>query len=139
MGRLAPNFHLRRHLVFRKLVGQERLELVDPKRRASRLECNEGLGRLTAISIRDADGGDLGNGGVLVNRLFNVAGKHVEAAGQDHALLAVDQGDEAVLVEEANIASVEATRVVTMVPDRWTARRSTGQLSCPIPAPGQAR
>ena len=69
----CTDFHLGWHLVFRELVGQEGPKLVDPKRRMSRLECDEGLGRLPAIGIRDADDSDLSDAGVLVNRLFNVA------------------------------------------------------------------
>ena len=46
---------------------------------------------------------------MTVTRLFNIARKHVETSGQDHVLLAVDQRNEAVLVEEANVAGVKAT------------------------------
>src|SRR5580704_17549349 len=78
LGEARTNLHLGWHLVFRELVSQEHFQFVDPKRRVSWLESDEGLGRLATIGVRDADDGDLSNGGVLVNRLLNVAGKHVE-------------------------------------------------------------
>src|SRR4029077_16683057 len=45
---------------------------------------------------------------MFVDRLLDVARKYVEAAGEDHVLLAVDQGDETVLVEKTDVAGVEA-------------------------------
>src|SRR6516225_2589187 len=46
---------------------------------------------------------------MLIDRLLDVAWEHVKAAGKNHILLAVYQRDEAVLVEEADIAGVEST------------------------------
>src|SRR6516225_215320 len=46
---------------------------------------------------------------MLIDRLLDVAWEHVKAAGKNHILLAVYQRDEAVLIEEANIAGVEST------------------------------
>ena len=64
---------------------------------------------MAAVRVGNADDSNLSDSRVLIDRLLDIAREHVKATGQDHVLLAVYQSDEAVLVEEADIAGVEPT------------------------------
>ena len=65
---------------------------------------DEGLGRLAAIGVGDADHDHFLHRGMLVDRLLDHLRIDVEAAGDDHVLLAVDQIEIAVLVHVADVA-----------------------------------
>src|SRR5438445_659939 len=81
-----------------ELVLQKILQLFEAERRRAGFQLDEGLWRLPAIFITDADHADFFDGGVLVDRLLDDARIDVEAAAKQHVLGAVDNIDVAVLI-----------------------------------------
>src|SRR5712691_5249684 len=55
--------------------------------------------------------------GVPEQQHLDIGGIDVEAAGNDHVLLAVEQDDEAVLVDAAHVAGLEEQAAVLVVPE----------------------
>src|SRR6476660_5033799 len=82
LRQLGANVERMHHLVLAELVLQECLQLGERERRSAGLELDEGLRRLAAVLVVDADHGDLGDRGVLVDRVLEIARVHVEAAAQ---------------------------------------------------------
>src|ERR1700738_1664266 len=79
------------------------LEVFQRERRIAAQNDN-GLARLAAIGIGNADYDCLGDSRMGINRAFNVGGIDIVAAGDDHVLEAIDDEQIAVLVEIADIA-----------------------------------
>jgi hypothetical protein len=71
------------------------------------LEGDEGEDLLAQLRVGPADDGGLGDGGVLVQHLLDLARVDVVAAADDEVLLAVDDEQVAVLVGVAEVAGVE--------------------------------
>src|SRR5215216_349210 len=86
-----------------QLVGVDLLAL---------LEHDGGADLLAHLVVGDADDGGLGDRGVLVEDLFDLARVHVVAAADDHLLLAVDDEEVAVLVDLAHVAGAEPAILV---------------------------
>src|SRR6516225_6571530 len=78
----------------------------------------EGHRRLAPLLARNADHGDIDHVRVLEQQHLDVGGIDVEAAGNDHVLLAVEQDDEAVLVDPAHVARLEEQPAVLVVPEQ---------------------
>src|SRR5919112_588791 len=68
---------------------------------------DEGLDRLAAVLVGDADRDGLGHVGVLEEDLFDLARVDVVAGGHDHVLLPVDDVEVAALVHLRDVARVE--------------------------------
>ena len=82
------------------------------------LELDEGLRRLAAILVRDADHGHLLDGRMLVDRLLDAARIDVVARADDQVLDAVDDEDEAVLVHDADVAGAQVVADELRSPSR---------------------
>src|SRR5215475_1140416 len=87
-----------RHLVAADLVGEEILERVERQGRRAGPQLDEGLGGFAPVRIFNPDHQGFLDVRVLVNRLFNDLRIDVEAAGEDHVLLAVENEEIAVFV-----------------------------------------
>src|SRR4029450_10342374 len=70
------------------------------------LELDHGLHRLAPLLVRHADHRAVLHRGMAPQHLLDLAGEDVEAAGDDHVLLAIDDVDEAVLVDNADVAGM---------------------------------
>src|SRR5205814_1470140 len=95
-------------LVLAELAGEEGAEFIDGERRRARAQRDEGFGRLAAVIVGNADHDHLEHGRVGVDRLLDHLRIDVEAAGDDHVLLAVDQEKVAVVIAVADVAGQEA-------------------------------
>ncbi len=71
-------------------------------------QLDEGLGRLAAVIVGNADHDHFLHRGMGVDRLLDHLRIDVEAAGDDHVLLAVDQIEIAVGVHVADVAGQKA-------------------------------
>ena len=78
---------------------------------------HEGHRRLAPFLRRHADHGGFEHVGVLGQHRFDVAGIDVEAAGDDHVLLAVHQREKAVGVEPADVAGAHPAVALGIVPE----------------------
>ena len=106
LGQLVAELDDGRHLD----LGDARLQVLEEvvgRARHPGFQPHEGLGRLAALGILDADDGDLGDGRVLVDRLLDAARIHVEARGDDEVLDAVLDVEEPVLVHARHIARAQ--------------------------------
>ena len=74
---------------------------------ASGFERDDGLDLFAVALVGDADHRGLDDGFVLVEHFLDLARIDVEAAAQDHVLLAVDDPIAAVVVAVADVARVE--------------------------------
>ena len=72
-------------------------------------EHHEGLDRLAPFLVGHADHRDLGHRRVRAKRVLDLDRRDILAAGDDHILLAIGDGDVAVAVHRAAVASVEPT------------------------------
>src|SRR5262249_29159864 len=72
--------------------------------------------RFAPLLARNADDGDVDDVGMLEQQHLDVGGIDVEAARDDHVLLAVEQDDEPVLVDAAHVARLEEQPPVLVVP-----------------------
>src|SRR3954452_11241727 len=99
------------HDVLRALVaGQHRAGVLDDRlgrQLGAGLRYDRGRDRLDPARVRDAEDRDLGDTIELVDRLLDLAGGDVLAAGLDHVLLAVDDVELAGLVDVPEVAGVE--------------------------------
>ena len=68
---------------------------------------DEGLDRFAPVFVRDADGAGLEDLRMAEEDLVDLLGVDVVAAGDDHVLLAVHEGQMPVLVQEADVPRVE--------------------------------
>src|SRR5712691_6985484 len=71
------------------------------------LERDDRFHLLAKPLVGDTDDGRLGHGGMCVDDLLDLTRVDVEAASDDHLLLAIDDEEEAVLVDIAQVAGVE--------------------------------
>src|SRR6266700_3767021 len=94
--------------VLAELAGQMGAQLVQRERVSALAQLDEGLGCLAAVSVGNPDHDHLVHGGVGIDRLLDHLRIDVEAAGDDHVLLAVDQKEIAVTVHIADVAGQEA-------------------------------
>ena len=92
--------------IFESLPLQE-LQQLRRGRRLALFQLHEGLRRLAAIFVGNADHGHLGNGVVLVDRILDPPRIDFEARGVDHVLDAIDDEDEAVGVHVTDVAGAE--------------------------------
>ena len=84
--------------------------------RAAGLAHHVGHRRLAPLHRRHADHGHVGHGRMLAQHAFQVAGVDVEAAADDHVLAAVEQDQEAVGVEAADVAGADEALAAGVVP-----------------------
>ncbi len=98
----------RRNFVLAELAGEECLELVQRERIGAGAQLDKGLRRLAAVIVGNADHDHFLHRGMVIDRLLDHLRIDVEAAGDDHVLLAVDQIEIAVTVHVADIAGQEA-------------------------------
>ena len=91
-----------------ELAGEKGLEFFQRERLGAGAQFDEGLRRLAAIVVGDADHDHFLHRRMGVDRLLDHLRIDVEAAGDDHVLLAVDQIEIAVLVHVADIAGQKA-------------------------------
>ena len=84
----------------------------------ARTEHDEGLDLLDLIRVFDADDAGQKHLLIAVDDVFQLAGIDVVAGGDDHALHALREEDEAVLVHLAEIARVEPDAAVLMAAER---------------------
>ena len=75
-------------------------------RGAARPQHDDRVHLLAPHRVRDADDGDLRDGGVGRDRVLDLDGVHVLAAGDDHVVQPVDEVDVAVGVDVADVAGV---------------------------------
>src|SRR5436190_2294385 len=85
---LRPELDRRRALEVREMLSAEVHELLLRRCRV-RLRDDEGLDGLAPLLIGDTDDADLGDGGMLIDAIFDLDRRDVLAAGDDHVLLAV--------------------------------------------------
>ena len=83
-------------------VEQWRRQLLDAHRRPAR-DRHDGVHRLAPALVRDRDDGRLGDRRMAVQRLLHLGAVDVLAARHDHVLRAVDEEQEALLVEVAQV------------------------------------
>ena len=88
------------------------------RRRGARPAHAERQRRFAPLLARDADHRDVDHVGMPEQQHLDVGGIDVEAAGNDHVLLAVEQDDEAVLVDAAHVARLEEQAAVLVVPEQ---------------------
>ena len=67
---------------------------------------HEGGDHLAPLGVGQAEHGDLGDGGMRVQRVLDFAGVDVEAAADHHVLVAAHDVEEAFVVEAAEVAAV---------------------------------
>src|SRR5581483_2813362 len=108
LGQGVPQLPLRRDLELRQAGGGVRAEVLDGHV-AARDE--EGLHLLAEDGVPDADDGDVGDPGVLAQRLLDQDRRDVLAAASDHVALAVDEVQPAVLVDPAEVAGQKPVAV----------------------------
>src|SRR5262245_19134607 len=97
---------LLRHLVGRKLAPAVRDEIGFGERRARRLG-HEQPHRLAGLLVGPADAGAFGHPGAAGGDRLDLIGKNVEARDDDHVLLAIDDLEETLGVEHADVAGAE--------------------------------
>ena len=112
------------------------------------LQADDGLDRLAAIRVGDADDGRLAHGRMLIEHLLDLARPDLEARRDDHVLRAVDEIEPALLVHEADVAGLQARRPSATSPSprasansraRSAARRSRTRRSRAAPLRGPRR
>jgi hypothetical protein len=106
-GEFVAEFQRRGQFVTSKAVLQKRDELFQRERLGARLERDEGLGGLSAVFVRNAEHDAFAHGRVFVDRLFDHLRIDIEAAGNDHVLLAVDDVEVPVWRHVSDIAGEE--------------------------------
>src|SRR5215203_3520341 len=104
--------------VFGQLLGRGR---------GSCFEDDAGFDRLAAVGVGDADDGGLHHGRVLVEHALDLRRVDVEAAHDNHVLLALDDVGVAVLIHARHVARVEPRAPVGVRPQR------DGRLVGPVP------
>src|SRR5262245_11957990 len=97
---------LLRHLVGRKLAPAVRDDIGFGERRARRLG-HEQPHRLAGLLVRPADAGAFGHPGATGGDRLHLVGKNVEARNDDHVLLAIDDLEETLGIEHADVAGAE--------------------------------
>jgi hypothetical protein len=105
-GQLVDELDHARVLVGRHALAAEGDQLVGVGALAG-AQADEGLDRLAAIGVGDADDGGLAHGRMAVEDVLDLARPHLEAGGVDLVLLAVDHVEPAVGVHEADVARVQ--------------------------------
>src|SRR3954469_6975405 len=105
---IVDEFDLRRQFVPAELAGKLRAQLVERERLCAGPELDEGLCGLAAIRVGNAEHDHLVHAWYGVDRLLDHLRIDVEAAGDDHVLLAVDQEEIAVAIDIADVAGEEA-------------------------------
>jgi hypothetical protein len=96
-----------RILVGRHALAGERSNLVG-RHVLPRLQADDGLDRLAAIRVGNPNDGRFADGRVLIEHFFNLARPDLEPRSDEHVLLAVDEIEPAVLVQEDDVAGPEA-------------------------------
>src|SRR3979411_1716982 len=95
------------NLMLAELAGEECPELVQREWHGAVAQFDKGLRRLAAVLVRYADHDHFLHRGVFIDRLLDHLRIDVEAAGDDHVLLAIDQKEIAVPVHVADVAGQE--------------------------------
>src|SRR4051794_14197665 len=106
LGQLVEEPHAARVLVRRDALLDEIAHVVLARVLAV-LEHDRGADLLPHLLVGHSDHGGLGDGGVLVEDLLDLARVDVVAPADDHVLLAVDDEEVAVLVDLGHISRVE--------------------------------
>src|SRR5829696_1008753 len=83
--------------------------------RPTHAECH---GRFAPLLARDADHRHVDHVGMPQQQHLYVGGIDVEAAGNDHVLLAVEQDDETVLVDATHVTRLEEQAALGVVPEQ---------------------
>ena len=91
-----------------EFAGKKTFQLLQRERLGAGAQFDKCFRRLAPVIVDDADHDHLLHGGVFVDRLLDHLRIDVEAAGDDHVLLAVDQIEIAVAIHVADIAGQEA-------------------------------
>ncbi len=101
-------FERGRDLVLAELAGEKRFKLIQREGVGAGAQFDESFRRLAAVFVGNSDHDHFLHAGVLVDRLLDHLRIDVEAAGDDHVLLAVDQIEIAVRIHVADIAGQKA-------------------------------
>ena len=103
----SPNSTASGHLKCAMRSRQKRDDLLARWPSAPGLSVTNAFGPLAPLLVGDGDDGALQHGGVAGDRLLDLDGRDVLAAGDDDVLLAVAQLDVAVGCQHAEVAGVE--------------------------------
>lgn len=105
---IVDEFDLRRQFVLAELAGELSAQLVERERLCIRLQLDEGFGGLAAVLVGNTEHDHLVHAWYGIDRLLDHLRIDVEAARDDHVLLAVDQEEIAVGIDIADVAGEEA-------------------------------
>src|SRR4051794_12575572 len=107
MRQVRPDLERGRQFVTAELVGQEGPQRIERERRRAFPQRDIRFRSLSAIGVGHRDHGGLAHVRVLVDRVLDDARIDVEAAGDEHVLLAVNDGEAPVLGHEPDVAGQE--------------------------------
>ena len=108
LRQFVAELHMTRTLDPRELVVEESQQLLGAQGLVL-LEPHVGLGHLALVLVGHAGDRDFGDGRMAVDRLLHHARIDVVAGADDEVLDAVDEEQEAVFVEIADVAGVDPT------------------------------